>query len=203
MGADKNYSRRSNSAYAPNSQPSIPIRVCQGHIVTTDLPTQGTNSKQSRRGSMTQEAKDIVVLQTTRWTVRRARANSSQALGRQFATLGRTFRKRQQNLQYCTSNNGWSAPCPWTVREQQMPRGRCGAPTQMVQQTTCSKTLTPRRIYVRARKNWMNTRRTQTARTVHGLQADSPPGTNRTTQASNCEVNLSYPSMDIPNGLSS
>jgi hypothetical protein len=31
-----------NSAYAPNSQPRIPIRVCQVHVVTTDLPTLGT-----------------------------------------------------------------------------------------------------------------------------------------------------------------
>jgi hypothetical protein len=38
MGADKNSSRRMNSAYALNSQPRIPARVCQGHVVTTDLP---------------------------------------------------------------------------------------------------------------------------------------------------------------------
>jgi hypothetical protein len=35
--------QRENSAYTPNSQPRIPTRVCQGHVVTTDLPTLGTN----------------------------------------------------------------------------------------------------------------------------------------------------------------
>jgi hypothetical protein len=30
-----------NWAYVPNSQPRIPTRVCQGHIVTTDLPRSG------------------------------------------------------------------------------------------------------------------------------------------------------------------
>jgi hypothetical protein len=149
MGADKNSSRRSNSAYAPNSQSRILTRVCQGHVVTTDLPT--------------------------------------------------------------------SAPCPRTVREQQVPRtkfavsrrtvrptcGRSGTPTWTVRQTTCSKTLTARRIYMWTRKNWTNMPKTQTARTVHSVRADGPLGTNRTARASNCEANLSYPSMDFPNGLSS
>jgi hypothetical protein len=36
---------RENSAYTPNSQLRIPTRVCQGHIVTTVLPTVGTNPK--------------------------------------------------------------------------------------------------------------------------------------------------------------
>jgi hypothetical protein len=39
----KNLLQRANSAYTPNSQPRIPTRVCQGHVVTTDLPTLGTN----------------------------------------------------------------------------------------------------------------------------------------------------------------
>jgi hypothetical protein len=43
MGADKNSSLWLNSAYTPNSQLRIPTRVCQGHVVTTDLPTLGTN----------------------------------------------------------------------------------------------------------------------------------------------------------------
>jgi hypothetical protein len=36
---------RENSAYTLNSQPRIPARVCQGHVVITDLLTLGTNSK--------------------------------------------------------------------------------------------------------------------------------------------------------------
>jgi hypothetical protein len=37
--------RKENSAYASNSQPRIPTRVCQGRVVTADLPTLGENSK--------------------------------------------------------------------------------------------------------------------------------------------------------------
>jgi hypothetical protein len=63
MGADKILFLRENSAYTPDSQLQIPTRVCQGHIVTTDVPTLGTNSKRSQRGSTKQEAKDLAVLQ--------------------------------------------------------------------------------------------------------------------------------------------
>jgi hypothetical protein len=59
MGAYKISSRRMNSAYAPNSQPRILTRVCQGRIVTTDLPTLGTNPNSKQHGSATQEAKDF------------------------------------------------------------------------------------------------------------------------------------------------
>jgi hypothetical protein len=139
------------------------------------------------------------------------------ALGGWSATLERTVRKTQQNRQYRISKSGRSAPCPRTVREQQLPRGQSavsrrtvrpargqsGTPTQTVRQTTCIKTMTPRRIYTRTRKNWTNTERTQTAQTVRSLQADGLQGTNKIARASNREVNLSYPSLDLPNGLSS
>jgi hypothetical protein len=62
MGAYKKSSRRSNSAYVPNSQPRIPTWVFQGRVVTTDLPTLGTNPKQSQRESETQEAKELATL---------------------------------------------------------------------------------------------------------------------------------------------
>jgi hypothetical protein len=50
--------------------------------------------------------------------------------------------------------------------------------------------------------NTKNTEPADSTRTVHGLQADCPPGTNRAARAPNREHNLSYPSMDLPNGLS-
>jgi hypothetical protein len=37
--------QRENSAYVPNSQPRIATRVCQGSVVTADLPTLGANPK--------------------------------------------------------------------------------------------------------------------------------------------------------------
>jgi hypothetical protein len=81
MGADKNSSRRLNLAYVPNSQPRIPTRVCQGRVVTTDLPTLGTNPKQPQSESETQEAKNLAALRGTGRTVRVVRADSPQVTG--------------------------------------------------------------------------------------------------------------------------
>jgi hypothetical protein len=81
MRVDKNSSRRSNSAYAPNSQPRIPTRVCQGRVVTTDLPTIGTNPKQSQGESETQGAKDLATLRSLGRTVRDVLANGPLGVG--------------------------------------------------------------------------------------------------------------------------
>jgi hypothetical protein len=75
MGADKNSSRRMNSAYAPNPQPRIPTRACQGRVVTKDLPTLGTSPKPIQRGSTTQKGRDFGNLESTRRTVRSVRAD--------------------------------------------------------------------------------------------------------------------------------
>jgi hypothetical protein len=103
MGADKNSSRRLNSTYVPNSQPRIPTRVCQGRIVTTNLPTLGTNPKQSQSKSETQEAKDLAALRNTRRTVRKHLADCPRGLGGPSAGLRRTARNQLPNHQYCTS----------------------------------------------------------------------------------------------------
>jgi hypothetical protein len=55
----------------------IPTRVCQGHVVTTDIPTLGSNPKRSQSGSTNQEAKDLAVLQQSWRTVRGHRADGS------------------------------------------------------------------------------------------------------------------------------
>jgi hypothetical protein len=73
--------QRENSVYAPNSEPRIPTRVCQGHVVTTDLPTLGTNPKQSRSESTIQEAKDLAVPQYTRRTIRGLQADHPRGYG--------------------------------------------------------------------------------------------------------------------------
>jgi hypothetical protein len=128
-------------------------------------------------------------LHSARRTVRELGADGPRTPGGRSATLERTVRKTQQNHQSRTSKNGQSIPSPRTVREQLVPRGqsamprrtvrptrgRSGTPTLAVRQTTYIKTLTPRKIYARARKNWTNTRRTYTSWTVRGLLADSPP----------------------------
>jgi hypothetical protein len=73
---------RENSAYTPNSQPRTPTRVCQGHVVTTDVPTLGTNPKRSQSGSTNQEVKDLAVLQQSWQTVRGPGADGPRPLRR-------------------------------------------------------------------------------------------------------------------------
>jgi hypothetical protein len=68
--------QRENSAYAPNSQPWIPTRVCQGSVVTADLPTLGANPKRSQSESEPQRAKDLASPHWTTRTVRKHRADS-------------------------------------------------------------------------------------------------------------------------------
>jgi hypothetical protein len=84
--------QRENSAYTPNSQPRIPTQVCQDHVVTTDLPTLGTNTKRSQSESTNQEAKDLAALRDTRWTVRDPGADGPRSLGGRSATHGRMVR---------------------------------------------------------------------------------------------------------------
>jgi hypothetical protein len=89
MRADKNSFRRSNSAYVPNSQPSFPTRVFQGRVVTTDLPTLGTNPKQSQSESKTKE--DLATA--------KAQEDGPRGWGKLSTSTGRTVRDpRADNL---------------------------------------------------------------------------------------------------------
>jgi hypothetical protein len=116
VGADKNSSRRMNSAYTTNSQLRIPTRVCQGRVVTTDLPTLGTNPNSIHHGSTTQKAKDIGNLESTRRTVRSVRADCPRGGRGLSARRTRTVRNCSPNLQYYTEKNGPSVMDPRTVR---------------------------------------------------------------------------------------
>jgi hypothetical protein len=90
MGDDKILPRIENLAYTPNSELRIPARVCQGHVVTMDLPTPGTNPNRSRSGSTTQETKDLAILRSAGWTVREPGADDPRTLGGRSATHMRT-----------------------------------------------------------------------------------------------------------------
>jgi hypothetical protein len=116
MGADKNSSLWLNSAYTPKSQLRIPTRVCQGHVVTTDLPTLGTNPNSNQHGSTTQKAKDLDNLESTRRTVRSVQADCPRGGRGLSARRARTVRKCCPNLQYYTEKNGPSVMDPRTVR---------------------------------------------------------------------------------------
>jgi hypothetical protein len=90
MGADKNSFQRENSAYAPKSQSRIPTRVCQGSVVTTDLPTLGANPKRSQSESETQRVKDLTAQHWTRRIVHKNWADCPRGLGGLSADTGRT-----------------------------------------------------------------------------------------------------------------
>jgi hypothetical protein len=141
-------------------------------------------------------------------------ADRPQAPGGPSARPRRTIRgagadcpKTTPNLQYCTLTNGPSVEIPriirdlntptWTVRGPQADR-----PPNTLQLKTARKTERNQDTQEQA-TNTKNTKPAGSTRTVRGLQADCPPGTNRTTRTPNHEVNLSYPSKDLPNGLSS
>jgi hypothetical protein len=126
---------RENSAYTPNSQLRIPTRVCQGHVVITDLPTLGTNPKRSQSGSTTQEAKDLAVLQELWRTVRGPGADGPRSPCGRSATHGGLSVKHEQNDPTDTSTHGRSVPRPRTVREQLVPRGQSATSGRTVRQT--------------------------------------------------------------------
>jgi hypothetical protein len=77
----ENYSQRISSAYATNPQPRIPTQVCQGRVVTTDLPTLGTNPNSKQQGSTTQETNDLGNLRRTKRTVLDDREDGPRGLG--------------------------------------------------------------------------------------------------------------------------
>jgi hypothetical protein len=85
--------QRENSVYAPNSQPRIPTRVCQGSVVIADLPTLGANPKRSQSENETQRAKDLAAQHWTRRTVCKHRADHPRGLGRLSADTERTVRE--------------------------------------------------------------------------------------------------------------
>jgi hypothetical protein len=157
-----------NSAYAPKSQQRIPTRVCQGRIVTTDLPTLGTNPNSKQYGSTTQEANDLGNL--------RCLGDRPHGPGGPSAGSRRTVRKYLQNHQYCTSKNEPSVPYQWTVRASQtvlLPRADCPTnhfqpkPPDSTDQNKATQELT---------KNTTNTGLISTSRTVHMMAVDCPPG---------------------------
>jgi hypothetical protein len=157
MGADKNSSPKRELGLYPNSQLRIPTRVCQGHVVTTDLPTLGTNPKRSQSGSTKQEAKDLAVLQETWRTFRGPRADGARSPCGRSVTHGGLSVKYEQNDPTGTSTCGRSVPRPRMVREQLVPRGQSSTSGQTVRQTPSGQKQLANRIETKVLKN---TRRT-------------------------------------------
>jgi hypothetical protein len=193
MGANKNFSRRSNSAYAPNSQPRIPTRVCQGRVVTTDLPTIGTNPKQYQSESKTQGGKDLTTLLSTRRTVHKHRADRPCGLGGLSAGCGGP----SENNSRTTSTAPSITDRPPSTRGPSALLGLSGLSSRTVRPLLADCPASPRGLSAKpcATKthdqmdqnegaqehttNKKNTRLTGSTRTVRAYQADCPPGANR------------------------
>jgi hypothetical protein len=142
MGPDKSSSPRKDSAYTPNSQPRIPTRVCQGHVVTTDLPTLGTNPKQSRTESTNQEGEDLAVLHSVGRTVRVVSADHSQGSSGLSEKDSRTSSTPPQITDRLRWARGPSAPSP-TLRHLSTvrPQTSCNKnpPTKWIERKACKK----------------------------------------------------------------
>jgi hypothetical protein len=172
---------RENSIYTPNSQPRIPTRVCQGHVVTTDVPTLGTNPKQSQSGSTKQEAKDLAILQQPRRTVRGHLADCPRLPRGRPATHGGLSVKHKQNDPTGTSTRGRSVPCPRTVREQLVPRGQSAHPGGRSAKHLPTKNRWPTGSKRRRSEHVKNTKNTW-AKRLHADTRHPPRG-----QSARCE----------------
>jgi hypothetical protein len=102
----KNSSPKRELGLYPKSQLRIPTRVCQGHVVATDLPTLRTNPKRSQRGSTKQEATDLAVLQEPWRTVRSPGADGPRSPCGRSTTHGGLSVKHEQNDPTGTSTRG-------------------------------------------------------------------------------------------------
>jgi hypothetical protein len=122
-----------NSAYAPNSQPRIATRVCQGRVVTTDLPTLGTNPNSKKDGSATQEAQDSCNLKCLGQTVRSALADGPQGAGGRSENEARTTSTAPRNTDGLYPTLGRSASNSCHVDGSRAPGGRS---TNTLQQNT-------------------------------------------------------------------
>jgi hypothetical protein len=187
MGADKNSSRRMKSAYAPNLQPRIPTRVCQGHLVTTDLPTLGTNPNSKEHESATQEAKDLDNLRCLGRTDCMDQANCLPGPSGLSAGSLRTVRNNLQNLQYCTLKNALFVLYPrtdrvgWTVCTH-----LANCPPNFVQPKAHGRTDRTKDKQEHT-KNSMNYYLTASSRTVCQGRADRPRGAQIAARARSLE----------------
>jgi hypothetical protein len=145
-----------NSVYVPNSQPRIPTRVCQGCVVTMDLPTPGTNPNSKQHSSATQEVKDLSNLHSLGQIVHvegadcpRGRVDRPQGQGGPSKNATRT-----------TSTAPRITDCPHPTRELSAWRRLSALTSQTVRQTSSNQKYQTKRIETRACKNTRRTRRT-------------------------------------------
>jgi hypothetical protein len=138
MRADKKFFSEDELGLYPKITTEDLHTSCQGHVVTTDLPTLGTNPNSKQHGSTTQEARDL---------------GNPRCLGRTVRSDWRTVREGQaDDLRVrCTLRNsdGRSAP-----------HGQSDLTRQTVRPTTSNQNLPTQRIETKRLKNSRRTRQT-------------------------------------------
>jgi hypothetical protein len=186
MGADKNSSPKRELGLCPKFTTKDSHRVCQGRVVTTDLPTLETNPKQSRSESTTQKAKDLATLHSARRTVRELRADCPRGLGGPSARHRRTVRKRPQTSSTAPTitDRPWRhlRPCTTNTPHADCPRTPGEPSAKSLQQKTAGK-LDRKEDAQEQATNTKNTKQPGSTRIVRGLPADCPLGANRAARA--------------------
>jgi hypothetical protein len=181
----------------------FPHEFAKVAYVTTDLPTLGTNPKYSQCKSETQEAKDLNDLHSLGQTVRVEAADCPRGPSGLSASTGQTVRKCHPNFQYYTSKNGVSVEHSRTVRASRTVRPpRADCLTNSSQQKTTNETdrNTDTQEHL---KNTTNTQSAVSSWTVCDSLEDCQPRADRAARPRTHKHQTTYPSMDLPNGLSS
>jgi hypothetical protein len=184
-----------NSAYASNSQPRVPTRVSQGHVVTTDLLTLWTNPNSKQHGSATQEAKDLGTLWSSKLTVRDGLVDSPWGASRRSVRSRWIVRNSNPNLQYAPSEI-WMV-CELTA-DSSLLADSPASPSGWSGQQDPTKTYWPNR----AKRSDSRTHEEHDEHQAEELLADGPPGSGAAAQAWNRKHQSTSPSMDVPTGLS-
>jgi hypothetical protein len=184
MGADKISSPKSRTRLCPKITNKVPIRTCQGHVVTMDLPTIGTSPKPIQNRSTTLEAKDLAICAAwdrwsdlRHWTVRKREQ-------KHHKHPSRIRMVRPKPLDGPMMEEG-----PWTLHERSVKPTHDSSPYDGQSEISHNKILAPQQIDMLARKNWTNMRRIGTLRTVHRDPTDDPSHTNRPRNNPTHEVN--------------
>jgi hypothetical protein len=149
MGADKILPEGWTRPMSQIHNQRIPTRVCQGRVVTTDLPSLGANPEQPQSESETQEAKNLAALWGTRRTVRVVRADGPRVTGGWSGNENRT-----------SSSSPRITDCPDEHYGRFEPRGLSGHPRRTVRPTSSKRKPPTRRIKTKRNKNLRRTRRT-------------------------------------------
>jgi hypothetical protein len=129
MRVDKNSSLKSRTRLCPKTTSKGSHRTCQGHVITTDLPTLVKSPKPIQSGSTTQEAKDLSYLRGAGWTLLNVRADCPREGRRPSAGRG--------GPSEIVTRTSSSAPKKWIVHDGPADHPPHHGPSGTLEQTVC------------------------------------------------------------------